>query len=233
MSGEHGDRMASIRENFSGRSEVYDSDIIRLVPNYEVMLRAAVDSLPFDTGTSPRIVDLGTGTGALAHRILTRYPQAQLLCVDMTKEMLQKAQSRLNGYPNVTYLEKDFYDLQMPPGQDAVMASLSLHHIVTDEDKRSFYAKVLRSLRPGGVFVNADAVLSTDDWVEDLYMRRWVEFMGGTLDEQGVQAVLDRYRREDSLPVLMDQLRWLSEVGFSKVDVIWKNYMGAVVWARK
>jgi tRNA (cmo5U34)-methyltransferase len=233
MSHEHCDKMASIRDNFSSRSGEYDADIIRLVPNYEAMLNAAVDSLPFEAGSSPMIVDLGTGTGALASRVLKKYPDAQLLCVDMTREMLDKARERLAEYKDVSYLEKDFYDLQLPPDQDAVVASLSLHHIVTDEEKRSFYAKVCRCLRHGGVFVNADAVLSTDDWVEELYMRTWEMFLSKSLDPEGVKAVLGRHLREDSLPVLLDQLRWLSEVGFAHVDVIWKNYMGAVVWARR
>ena len=232
MQGGHEERMASIRENFSGRSDAYDEEIVRFMKYYTVMLDAAIDSLPFAIGSSPKVVDLGTGTGALAARLLKRYPHVRLLCVDMTKEMLDKARERFKGY-DVAYLEKDFYELDLPTELDAVIASLSLHHIVTNEEKKAFYAKVCASLRPGGVFVNADAVLSSDEWVEALYMSNWIEHLSQSMDEDGVKELLARHRREDSLPVLTDQLRWLSEVGFSKVDVIWKNYMSAVVWARR
>lgn len=233
MSRERQDKMASIRNDFHVRSDAYDADIIRLVPGYREMLLAAIDSLPFEDGAAPRVVDLGTGTGALSQRLLDRFPDAHLLCVDMTEGMLQKAKERFAGYSHVSYLLKDFYELEMPTGQDAVIASLSLHHLITDDDKRSFYGKVHQALRPGGIFVNADAVLSSDEWVESLYKRKWREFMSQSLDGNGVEEVMERHRREDSLPVLSDQLRWLNEVGFSKTDVIWKNYMGAVVWARK
>jgi len=226
-------KMGSIKKDFSSRSEAYDQEIIRLVPNYISMLEAVVGSIPFAEDLPLNIIDLGTGTGALAARVIDRFPNCRLTCVDMTLGMLEKARVRLGEGGDITYLEKDFYELDMPYGNDAVVSSLALHHLITDEDKRSFYAKVHRSLVPGGVFINADAVLSTDDWVEELYMRRWTEFMRKSLDEDGVETVLNRYRREDSLPFLMDQLRWLTEVGFSKVDIIWKDHMGAVVWARK
>lgn len=233
MSEERRVKMGSIRNDFSNRSDIYDEEIIRFVPNYVCMLEAAVGSLPFEVDEALHIFDLGTGTGALAYRVIQRFPKCSLTCVDMTLEMLEKARLRLGDHTNVTYLQKDFYDLELPEGIDAAISSLALHHLITDDDKRSFYSKVHRSLRPGGVFVNADAVLSTDDWVEELYMRKWTDFMRESMDEGGVRAVLERYHREDSLPCLIDQLRWLTEVGFSKVDVIWKDHMGAVVWARK
>jgi len=226
-------KMRSIQEDFSSRSDAYDREIIKLVPNYVPMLEAAVGSIPFIDEMPLKIIDLGTGTGALAARVIHRFPNCKLTCVDMTLGMLEKARVRLGERMDITYLEKDFYELELPYGNDAVVSSLALHHLITDEDKRSFYAKVCRSLVPGGVFVNADAVLSTDEWVEDLYMKKWTEFMRRSLDEEGAQMVLKRYRGEDSLPFLMDQLRWLTEVGFSKVDIIWKDHMGAVVWARK
>jgi len=63
-------------------------------------------------------------------------------------------------------------------------------------------------------------------------MQRWQEFMAVSMKRVEIDAILERFRREDSLPHLLDQLRWLSEVGFNKVDVVWKDHMGAVVWAR-
>ncbi|OPY32474.1 MAG: trans-aconitate 2-methyltransferase [Methanomassiliicoccales archaeon PtaU1.Bin124] len=230
---EQGKRMSSIRQNFSNRSEEYDDEIVRFMKDYHAMLDAAIDSLPMPMGSSPSVVDLGTGTGNLSACLLQKYPKARLLCVDMTREMLDKARRRFASYEDVSFLEKDFYELEMPDGQDAVIASLSLHHIVTDDDKRDFYANIWNALKPGGVFVNADAVLSADEWVDALYKRRWREYMATSMDQAGVEEVMDRHKREDSLPVLTDQLGWLKEVGFSKVDVIWKNYMAAVVWARR
>ncbi|MCX6651295.1 MAG: class I SAM-dependent methyltransferase [Methanomassiliicoccales archaeon] len=233
MSNDRLNKMDLIRKHFSSQSDDYDQDIIKCIPSYITMLAAVVGSLPFDESEVLHIIDLGTGTGALSNRVMQRFPNCKLTCVDMTCEMLEKAKLRLVDSADITYLEKDFYDLELQEGCDAVVSSLALHHLMTNDDKRSFYAKVYRSLRPGGVFVNADAVLSTDEWIEDLYMRKWVEFMRVSMDEDEVKTLLERCRREDSFPCLMDQLRWLIDAGFSKVDVIWKDHMSAVVWARR
>ena len=227
------DKMAQIMEDFSKRSSEYDAEIARIVPNYERMLDVVVSSLPFRDEAEIKVVDLGTGTGMLAWRVKRRFPRCHLLCVDMTESMLAVAKERFGPGHDVEYLTKDFYHLELPPEQDAVVSSLALHHLITDEDKRDFYRKVQECLRPGGVFVNADAVLSSDEWMEELYMQRWQEFMAMSMKRSEIDAILERFRREDSLPHLLDQLRWLSEVGFSKVDVVWKDHMGAVVWARR
>ncbi len=232
MSDDRTMKMRSIRNDFSSRKDAYDQEIARCVPNYRRMLESAIDSLPFESDDL-HIIDLGTGTGALAELVLQRYPGCHLTCVDMTSDMLDKARERLDPASDVQFVLKDFYELELPGNTDAVVSSLALHHLITDDDKRCFYARVLECLRPGGVFVNADAVLGSDEWLEQLYKQKWKEFMRQTMSETDVQTIMDRHRREDSLPMLMDQLEWLREAGFSKVDVIWKDHMGAVVWARK
>ncbi|QLH74359.1 MAG: methyltransferase domain-containing protein [Methanomassiliicoccales archaeon] len=226
-------KMPQIMNAFSKRAISYEEDIVRIVPNYDEMLDAAVGSIPFDEDLELTIIDLGTGTGSLAARLRKRFPRGRITCVDMTAEMLDVAKERFKDDPLVKFLQKDFYHLEIPAGNDVIASSLALHHLITDDDKRGFYRKICEGLRDGGVFVNADAVLSSDEEIEELYMRRWREFMGKGLGPEEIEEVLERFRREDSLPYLIDELRWLSEVGFSKVDVIWKDHMTAVVWARR
>jgi tRNA (cmo5U34)-methyltransferase len=226
-------KMSQIRDDFSRRSSSYESEIVKIAPNYLYMLESAVDSLPFEESAAIKIVDLGTGTGSMAVRVRNRFPNCSLLCVDMSGGMLDIAKERFRGCKSIEFLQKDFYELRLPEGQDAVVSSLALHHLITDEDKKRFYRKVCDCLRLGGVFVNADIVLSSDDETEELYKRKWREFMAKSLNEKEIEGILERHAKEDSLPYLLDELRWLSEVGFSKVDVIWKDHMGAVCWARK
>ncbi|MFA5314293.1 MAG: class I SAM-dependent methyltransferase [Methanomassiliicoccales archaeon] len=226
-------KMSQIRDDFAKRSSSYEAEIVRIVPNYLYMLEAAIGSIPFDEEDAIKAVDLGTGTGSLAIRVKGRFPNSHLLCVDMTEGMLNIARERFTGLEGVEFLQKDFYELVLPKDRDLVVSSLALHHLITDDDKRTFYRKICECLRPGGVFVNADAVLSADDDIEALYKQKWRDFMLKSLDEKEAEDVFERYRREDSLPYLLDELKWLSEAGFSKVDVIWKDHMGAVCWARR
>ena len=47
-----------------------------------------MSSLPFEENAPLRIIDLGTGTGALAERVLDRFPNCHLTLVDMTETVV-------------------------------------------------------------------------------------------------------------------------------------------------
>ena len=62
MREDRSEKMISIRYDLSIRSEVYEQEIIRSVPNYHLMLESAVGSLPLESKATFRVVDLGAGT---------------------------------------------------------------------------------------------------------------------------------------------------------------------------
>ena len=111
---------------------------------------------------------------------------------------------------------------------------LALHHIVSDEDKKAIYGRIFDALRPGGSFFNADIVLGSDDDIHEMYLTKWKDFMYRSFTRDVVDnEQMPRYREEDSPARLTDHLRWLSEVGFGTVDVLWKYYNFAVYGGRR
>jgi tRNA (cmo5U34)-methyltransferase len=96
------------------------------------------------------------------------------------------------------------------------------------------YRRIFGALGKGGPFYNGDIVLASDEEMQRLYMRRWTEFMYQGLPREEVDSVvLPRHYREDTPARLIDHLRWMNEIGFQGVDVIWKNYGYAVFGGRK
>ena len=107
-----------------------------------------------------RVLDLGSGTGETARRVLDLHPRAQLIGVDASAEMLGAARTSLGGR-RVTFhvgrLEDPF-----PSGPfDLVTSALAVHHL-TASAKRDLYARVASALRPGGRFVLGDLVVPDD-----------------------------------------------------------------------
>lgn len=135
------------------------------------------------------ILDLGTGTGETAKRVLALYPGARLVGLDDSAEMLARARIVLGNEPLllVARLEDP-----VPPGPyDLVISALAIHHLDGDE-KRDLFARVARVLRPGGRFVLADVVTPED--AADV-----------------VTPISPGYDKPDSVA---DQLAWLEEAGF-------------------
>lgn len=159
--------------------------------------------------TTRRVLDLGCGDGHLLHLVLSKFPGAEGIGIDVSPPMLAKAKLRFQGEPLVTLLEHDLaHELPELGKFDCVVSSLAIHHC-TDEQKRARYSNVYSLLEPGGVFCNLEHVSSPTDRVHE----RFLQEMGLTsADEDPSNKLLD----------VETQLRWLRELGFAHVDCYWK-----------
>src|SRR5437762_3279326 len=113
----------------------YDARIRTFIPDYEAMLDAAASAVPLDART---IVDLGTGTGALAHECLERARRAQVVGIDADPAVLQLAARRLGR--RGTFVCGSFLRTAFPPA-DAIVASFALHHVRTRRAKAAIYRR--------------------------------------------------------------------------------------------
>src|SRR5688572_29748779 len=75
----------------------YDATIASLIPHYKALIDAAADAVDATAPRSPAVVDLGTGSGALAAQILKVRPKARLIGIDADASMLDAARKRLKG----------------------------------------------------------------------------------------------------------------------------------------
>ena len=226
--------MGSVRQHFEQEAADFDRIIVELIPNYADMVRALVAAIPFDDEARIEVVDVGCGTGTVAKQVLGRFPHAELTCIDLADNMIARAKVKLRSYPRVRYFTEDFNAFDSSSKYDVIVSSLALHHLVTDEDKRRFYQRACQSLNPNGVFYNADVVLASTDFLQAMYMRQWREFMLRSVPEKEVEERwIPKYHAEDHPAKLTDHLRWMSEIGFSGVDVLWKYYNFAVYGGAK
>lgn len=94
---------------------------------HDLRLRPALDLLNRIPGVEPReLVDLGCGPGNLTGLLLQRWPQAQVLGVDSSPAMLERARAR---WPALTWIEADI-SRWMPRGAvDLVFSNAALHWV--------------------------------------------------------------------------------------------------------
>lgn len=127
------------------------------VPEY-ARLQDEAAAASADLAPVRRILDLGTGTGETAHRVLARHPGAQLVGVDSSPAMLAQARMLLpDADLRVARLEDP-----LPDGPfDLVVSALAVHHL-SGPEKANLFARVATALRPGGRLVLADVVVPDD-----------------------------------------------------------------------
>jgi len=104
------------------------------------------------------ILDLGCGTGETAIATLKQHPQASLVGIDSSDDMLSVARRRL---PSETFIASRLED-PLPHGPfDAVVSAFAIHHLDA-EQKASLFRRVSEVMSPGGRFVMLAVVVPTE-----------------------------------------------------------------------
>lgn len=221
----------SIREVFDKSAGNYDADRELLIPCYNDYYATALDIIPFSRDREIRVLDLGSGTGALARLIAEKYPRAQLQLVDIAPAMLQVAETHFstNDLDRVSFRVMDYVREDFQGPYDLIASSLSIHHL-PDEQKQKLFNKIFRALVPGGFFVNADQARGESEFAENIFSRAWIR----QVKERGVtdatlQATLERMK-EDKMSPLSSQFSWLRQSGFIDVST-WYQYYSFVVYS--
>lgn len=134
------------------------------------------------------ILELGTGTGETAKRVLARHGAARFIGIDKSEAMLAIARDVL---PEAELLVQSLEDT-LPVGPfELVFSALAVHHLDAP-GKRDLFARVAAALVPAGRFVLADVIVPTDP-------------VGAKIP---LSPGFDRPDRLD------DQLTWLDDAGF-------------------
>ena len=226
--------MDIVKQHFEEEAAEFDQIILRIIPYYPEMIRALLAAIPFDRSSRIDVIDLGCGTGTIARCIKQAFPQAKITCLDLAENMIEMAKLKLAEFPDTRFQVGDFKKYPFDATYDVVVSSLALHHLVTDEEKIDFYRKIHAALRPQGVFYNADVILGSSQHLQAAYLEKWREFMKKQVSEEEIDDKwLPKYHREDRPAKLIDQIAWLTGMGFVEVDIIWKYYNYAVYGGRK
>ena len=179
--------------------ETYLDDITADIPRYHELqeeLAEATRGLAVE-----RALELGTGTGETARRVLALHPEALLTGIDENAVMLDRARAAL-PLEQVAELRVARLQDPLPAGPfDLVFSALAVHHLDRHE-KAELYARVAAALRRGGRFVLGDVVVP----------------------ERADDALTPLTEGFDRPDPISDQLAWLEDAGFeARVAWAWKD----------
>jgi L-threonylcarbamoyladenylate synthase len=189
---------------FHFHPESYETEIRIDVPDYDRLQHELADAAG---SGARRILELGTGTGVTAELLLERHPDARLVGLDVSPQMLEAARSRLPA--DRAALRVGRLEDELPEGRfDLVASALCVHHLDGDQ-KASLFRRIRAVLDPRGRFVLADLVVP----------------------ENPADATTPFTPGFDKPSPVSEQLRWLSEAGFD-AQVRWEQGDLAVILGR-
>jgi tRNA (cmo5U34)-methyltransferase len=127
-----------VSAQFHSNPQTYLDEIRAAVPRFDELQEAAVEAIPF---APERVLELGMGTGETTRHLLEAYPDAWVIGLDSSPEM-------------VFHLRQEYDDVQLarmqdplPDGPwDLVISVLSVHHL-TDDEKHLLFRRVREQAR--------------------------------------------------------------------------------------
>jgi SAM-dependent methyltransferase len=132
------------------------------MPDREERFTVLVDAVAAGTGRDdPLLLDLGSGPGSLAIRLLDRIPGASVVAVDSDPLLLALGRAAHGDRPGLRFADLDLRDrrwadaLRLDRAVDAAVSTTALHWL-RPRELAGVYADLARVLRPGGLLLNGD-----------------------------------------------------------------------------
>jgi tRNA (cmo5U34)-methyltransferase len=197
--------------------------------------------LPFAVDEPFTFADLGAGTGAASRVILDHFTAAQAILADFSAQMMAQGEVELKPYEGrYRYVEFDLaaagsWPAGLPDPVDAVISSLSVHHL-NDARKQSLFAEILAHLAPGGWYLNYDPVAPPDPAVEEAWLRAGDRQDPAAAAKREHRSPEEQFRYENHVRYMIPleaQLGFLRAAGFEGVDVFWKNLSYVIYGGRR
>lgn len=189
----------SVVNKFNQKAKEYDSERRALIPCFDDFYGVAIDCIDFKKD-NPKVLDLGAGTGILSQFLLEKYPNAEIVLIDLAGEMLKEAEKRFEGNDNISFICDNYLTHEFDTKFDIVISSLSIHHL-TGEKKKFLIEKYADLLNDGGNFVNADQVLNPNKGVEDYFKLKLDEHTG-----ELVRKLMKKLKLEE---LMINQVLWI------------------------
>jgi len=163
-------------------------------PHREQAFGVIAATIPFEKDARIKILDVGSGYGALTFYLLSHFRNGRAVCHDGSAEMLGLGRERLGKFKGrVKFIQSDLskpgWSKKLKGPFDAVVSSIAIHNVREHAAIRSIYGEIFELLNPGGCFLN-----------------------------------LDRMR-----PSVNEQLGWLREAGYQRVQQFWDGGKRAIV----
>jgi len=208
---------------FDKRVEGYDAHMKQSVELFDAFYDAVAAALP-ETDRDLHVLDLGVGTGLQLPAVFRRLPGASVHGIDISAGMLRKLEGKSRDAGWDVSIERGSF-VQMDLGSecyDAVISTMALHHQLP-RGKLALYRKIHRALRPHGLFVNGDCIVSRRE-AERIRMQ-FMDRMSDCPECSSGMVHVD-------VPLSIDEeVKLLQDAGFAEITVSFETRNAAVISA--
>lgn len=211
------------------------------VPSRSEQFSTLLQLIPAEAGEQFTMIELGAGAGSLAEVVLEHFLQCHYIALDGSEAMRSHMKQRLARFGERLEvrpfeLADQDWRVKVPAKVRCVLSSLCVHHL-DSTGKRQLFHDIIHHLEPGGAFLLADIVLPANQHIAHFFAQQYDKIVREqSLEMRGDLSGFEEFQKEewnyfrhdygkddiyDKPSRLIEQLRWLEEVGFALVDCYW------------
>jgi len=197
------------RKHFAAAAAGYDRATVAMsLGRDRTWKELLIDSLP--AHPSPRCLDLACGTGDICELLAERYPEGEIVGLDLTAEMLDLARERIDN-PAIRFVEGDMAATGLEDVSfDLITGSYALRNAPQLDQALE---EISRLLKPGGEAVFLDFARAESELgrrLQYLLLRSWCGLWGrilsGSWQVHGyIAESLARYPDPQTLQQMLEQ----------------------------
>lgn len=214
--------------------EVFDDMLDRSIPFYRQVIEAEAQLLNGFLAQGERVYDLGcaTGTTLLEFSRLLEHKGLQFVGIDNSAPMLDKARLKSELYTkqqSLSFLLEDITAFDHP-GAGAIIVNYTMQFIRPLQRER-FLQRLFNSLRPGGIVLISEKVISHDPRLNRQYIDTYYQFK----KSRGYSELEIAKKREALENVLIpysieENKAMLQKCGFASTETFfqWFNFISLI-----
>ena len=148
------------------------------------------------------ILDVPVGTAVFTEKKWKSLPDAQITCLDYSKDMIGQAEKRLRERANISCIQGDVGHLPMDDGSFDIVLSMNGFHAFPDKERA--FQETWRVLKPGGKWIACFYIKGKSgitDWLVKSILSRRGWFTPPFPTEEQLRNILNRLYKEIDLHV--------------------------------
>lgn len=222
-------KLEEMSEFFNTRAERYDMVHIEHIDGGEESKKILAGFIPKQ---SNRLLDIGIGTGLELEEIFKRFPDILVSGYDIAEDMLQRLTDKYPAKRKQLDLRLESYlTAKFGRDYDAAMSVMTLHHY-DHAAKTAIYRRILDALCDGGIYIEADYMLSEsvfeDPGAEE--RRLFTEYARLRAEQELDNGAEYHF---DTPCTVANNKRLLADAGFTDIHEVWAIKNTTVLTARK
>lgn len=215
-------KLEKMTDFFCARVDGYDEHMLNDVEGCKPGYIKMAELVPGDTKT---MLDLGCGTGLELDQIWGRLPDISVVGIDLTQAMLDKLQQK-HSDKDIRLICGSYFDVDFGENVfDTAISFQTMHHF-THEEKIKLYQKIYKALKPDGVYIECDYMVTEQSAEDELYaenarIRRNMNIPEGEFYHYDTPCTID------------NQIAILKKSGFLSSDMVWRMGNTTIITAKK